>query len=115
MWTWLLENLATILISAVLLAVIAAIIVHLARNRRAGILIGEGVGVQDAMRQVGAVVEGYYAARSAWELAQKHKVNMPITEAAYNVLYCGADAREAIHHLMARQKTCETENAEWAR
>ncbi len=85
------------------------------RNRRAGILIGEGVGVQDAMRQVGAVVEGYYAARSAWELAQKHKVNMPITEAAYNVLYCGADAREAIHHLMARQKTCETENAEWAR
>ena len=36
MWTWLLENLATILISAVLLAVIAAIIVHLARNRRAG-------------------------------------------------------------------------------
>ncbi len=85
------------------------------RNRRAGILIGQGVGVQDAMRQVGAVVEGYYAARSAWELAQKHKVNMPITEAAYEVLYCGADARTAINSLMLRQKTSETENAEWAR
>ena len=85
------------------------------RNRRAGILIGQGLSVQEAMRQVGAVVEGYYAAQSAWELAQKHVVEMPITQAAYDVLYCGADARETIHHLMRRQKTCETENAEWAR
>ena len=41
------------------------------RNRRAGILIGQGVPVQEAMKQVGAVVEGYYAAQSAWELAQR--------------------------------------------
>ena len=40
---------------------------------------------------------------------------MPITQAAYDVLYRSADARETIHHLMRRQKTCETENAEWAR
>ena len=40
---------------------------------------------------------------------------MPITEAAYEVLYCGADARTAINSLMLRQKTSETENAEWAR
>lgn len=85
------------------------------RNRRAGILIGKGESVQDAMKEVGAVVEGYYAAQSAWELAQKHGVEMPITQAAYDVLYRSADARETIHHLMRRQKTCETENAEWAR
>lgn len=85
------------------------------RNRRAGILIGQGVPVQDAMKQVGAVVEGYFAARSAWELAQKHGVEMPITEAAYDVLYRGGDAREVIERLMARKKTSEQENAEWAR
>lgn len=67
------------------------------------------------MKEIGAVVEGYYAAQSAWELSQKHGVEMPITQAAYDVLYRGADARETIHYLMRRQKTCETENAEWAR
>lgn len=85
------------------------------RNRRAGILIGQGVQVQEAMKQVGAVVEGYFAARSAWELAQKHGVEMPITEAAYDVLYRGNDAREVIERLMARKKTSELEYAQWAR
>lgn len=85
------------------------------RNRRAGILIGQGVPVQEAMKQVGAVVEGYFAARSAWELAQKHGVEMPITEAAYDVLYRGRDAHEVIERLMARRKTSEQEYAEWAR
>lgn len=85
------------------------------RNRRAGILIGQGVGVQEAMKQVGAVVEGYYAAEAAWELAKKHGVEMPITQAAYEVLYQGRDPREAINSLMLRQKTSETEGAAWAR
>ena len=85
------------------------------RNRRAGILIGQGVGVQEAMQQVGAVVEGYYAARAAWELAKKHGVEMPITEAAHAVLYDGRDPRTTIDALMLRQKTCEVEGAAWAR
>lgn len=85
------------------------------RNRRAGILIGQGVGVQEAMRQVGAVVEGYYAASATWKLAQKHDVEMPITRAAYEVLYENRDPRETLHALMQRQKTTEAEYSAWAR
>ena len=85
------------------------------RNNRAGILIGQGVPVQEAMKQVGAVVEGYYAAQSAWELAQRKNVDMPITEAAYAVLYEGRDPREALNSLMLRDRTSEAEDAAWAR
>lgn len=85
------------------------------RNRRAGILIGQGVPVQEAMKQVGAVVEGYYAAQSAWELAQRKNVDMPITEAAYAVLYESRDPREALNSLMLRDRTSEAEDAAWAR
>lgn len=85
------------------------------RNRRAGILIGQGRGVQEAMREVGAVVEGYYAAKAAHMLAKRQGVEMPITEAAYRVLYENRDPREEINQLMLRQKTCEVEGAEWAR
>lgn len=85
------------------------------RNRRAGILIGEGHSAQEAMNRVGAVVEGYYAAKSAWELAQQNGVEMPITRAAYEVLYENMDPHEAINNLMLRSKTSEVEDAAWAR
>ena len=65
------------------------------------------------MKQVGAVVEGYYAAQSAWELAQRKNVDMPITEAAYAVLYEGRDPREALNSLMLRDRTSEAEDAAW--
>ena len=83
------------------------------RNRRAGILIGQGKDVQTAMKEVGAVVEGYYAAKSAWALAQKMGVEMPITEAAYKVLYGGANAADVTHELLMRQKKAESEDAGW--
>ena len=83
------------------------------RNRRAGILIGQGVGVQEAMEQVGAVVEGYYAARSAWELCRKQGVNMPIFKAAYEVLYEGASPQIAIKELLLRDRRPESEDAGW--
>ena len=73
------------------------------RNRRAGILIGQGKGVQEAMEEVGAVVEGYYAAASAWALCQHQGVEMPILEAAHQVLYQGVPAKEAMHTLMNRK------------
>ncbi|MBR4308769.1 MAG: NAD(P)-dependent glycerol-3-phosphate dehydrogenase [Oscillospiraceae bacterium] len=85
------------------------------RNRRAGILIGQGMGVQEAMKEVGAVVEGYYAAESAWELATANGVEMPITQAAYEVLYENRKPEQAIHDLMLRHKTSEVEDAAWAR
>ncbi len=83
------------------------------RNRRAGILIGQGKGVQEAMQEVGAVVEGYYAAAAAYELCQRQGVDMPIITAAYQVLYEGMDAGEAVRALLLRRKTSEQEDAGW--
>ena len=79
------------------------------RNRRAGILIGQGRDAKTAMEEVGAVVEGYYATEAGYHLAQKTGVSMPITEAMYRVLYQGGSAREAISLLMGREKKRETE------
>lgn len=83
------------------------------RNRRAGILIGKGEPVNQAMEEVGAVVEGYYAAESAWELCQKQGVEMPILQAAYNVLYRDVPAGIAVRALLMRQKKAEIEDAGW--
>ena len=80
------------------------------RNRRAGILIGQGVPVPEShCKEIGAVVEGYYAVDAARALAQKAGVEMPITEAAYEVLYQGRDPKEAILTLMRREKRHEIE------
>ena len=83
------------------------------RNRRAGILIGQGKTAKEAMEEVGAVVEGYYAAQSAWELCRKQGVEMPILHAAYNVLYNDVPAREAFSALLVRPKKSESEDAGW--
>ena len=85
------------------------------RNRRAGMLIGQGKTAEEAMKEVGAVVEGYYAAKSAFLLAQRMGVEMPITQAAYEVLYCGKDPIYELNRLMTRQSHCEVEDAQWAR
>ena len=83
------------------------------RNRRAGILIGQGKDAQTAMQEVGAVVEGYYAAKSAYELGQRQGIDMPITQAAYKVLYEGADVVKSFSDLMSREKRAESEDAGW--
>ena len=83
------------------------------RNRRAGILIGQGKDVQTAMREVGAVVEGYYAAKSAYDLCRKQSIDMPIVRAAYQVLYEGVSAKDAIENLLLRQRKAESEDAGW--
>lgn len=71
------------------------------RNLRAGILIGRGETVENTIRQVGTV-EGYLAARAAWELACRHNVDMPIVEHCYRVCYEGMNPREAVMQLMER-------------
>lgn len=83
------------------------------RNRRAGILIGQGETAEEAMDHVGAVVEGYYATRSAYFLCQKLGVTMPIVTAAYQVLYEHVNARDAVRGLLMRQKKAEQEDAGW--
>ena len=77
------------------------------RNRRCGILIGRGVPVEEAVKEIGAVVEGYYAAANARALAQKAGVDMPIAQAAYEVLYEGRDVRGVVADLMTRAKRSE--------
>ena len=79
------------------------------RNYRAGILIGQGVPVKEAIESIGAVVEGYYAVDSARELASRAGVEMPITQAAYEVLYRGRDPHTVLDELMRRGKKYETE------
>lgn len=83
------------------------------RNRRAGILIGRGLSVHEAMQEVGAVVEGYYAARSAYDLSRRAGVEMPICREAYQVLYAGKDPHTAVLDLMKRGKKHEFEDAAW--
>lgn len=83
------------------------------RNRRAGILIGQGRTAQQAMDELGgAVVEGYYAAASAKQLSDRAGVEMPITAGAYEVLYRGADPRRVLERLMARERRDELEQEE---
>ncbi|WP_394273296.1 NAD(P)H-dependent glycerol-3-phosphate dehydrogenase [Butyricicoccus sp.] len=79
------------------------------RNRRAGIKIGQGMDVQQAMKEVGAVVEGYYATEAGYMLAQKTGIDMPITSAMYDLLYRGKPVQECIQKLMARPRKSEIE------
>ena len=83
------------------------------RNRRAGILIGQGKSAKEAMDEVGAVVEGYYAAKSAYELGKAKGIDMPITEAAYRVLYRNEDVRTIVQDLLTRQRKAESEDPGW--
>lgn len=83
------------------------------RNRRAGILIGQGKTPREAMEQVGAVVEGYYAAGTAWELAKTKGVDMPIVRATCAVLSGEATAAQAMEILLNRSRKAESEDAGW--
>lgn len=79
------------------------------RNRRCGIMIGEGMKPPEATQKVGMVVEGMYTTEAAYQLAQQTGVEMPITEQIYHVINEVTDAREAVMNLMGRQKKHETE------
>ena len=83
------------------------------RNRRAGILIGQGKTPEQAMEAVGAVVEGYYATKSAYQLAKSLNVDMPIIQAAYAVLYEGKEAAQVVSALLHRSKKTESEDSGW--
>lgn len=79
------------------------------RNRRFGKLVGQGVPVQQALEQVGMVVEGYSCTKAAYELSQKMGVEMPITVQTYQILYEGKGISAALRDLMGRPKKNERE------
>lgn len=80
------------------------------RNRRAGILIGQGHSLEEATKAIGMVVEGIKTTKAAYQLSQKYNVVMPITEEIYNVLYEGANVKNSVVNLMLRDKTHEIED-----
>ena len=73
------------------------------RNRRCGILIGEGVNPDEATGRIGMVVEGISTAEAAYVLAQRYNIDMPITESIYKVIHGEMDARSAVAYLMGRE------------
>ncbi len=79
------------------------------RNRRCGIMIGEGMRPSQATVKVGMVVEGMYTTEAAYELSRNYKVEMPITEQIYEVINEKTDAGNAVIALMTRQKKHESE------
>lgn len=80
------------------------------RNRRAGILIGQGKTMQEAMDEVQMVVEGVYSAKAAMALAEKYHISMPIIEQVNQVLFENMPVREAVTELMLRDKKAEHED-----
>lgn len=83
------------------------------RNRKAGMLIGQGKTTEEALAEVQMVVEGINTARSAKRLAEKYEVPMPIISEVNEVLFSGRSAKEAVMELMVRDKRIENTRLEW--
>lgn len=79
------------------------------RNRRAGILIGKGMTVEEALKEVNMVVEGVITTKSVYELSKKINIEMPITNELYKILYENKPPKDAVLNLMLRDKRHETE------
>lgn len=77
------------------------------RNRRCGIMIGEGMDPKEATEKVGMVVEGMFTTEAAYDLAKREGVEMPITTMLYNVINGEVPARDAVDLLMGREKRHE--------
>jgi glycerol-3-phosphate dehydrogenase (NAD(P)+) len=83
------------------------------RNRRAGILIGQGKTMEEATKEVKMVVEGIYSAKAALALSEKYEVSMPIVEQVNEVLFNNKSASDAVKDLMLRDKTIESSDLPW--
>lgn len=77
------------------------------RNRRAGILIGQGKTIEETKKEVGMTIESLDNIDVAYALARKYNVEMPIVEAVYNVLYNNLPPKQAVEMLMTREAKSE--------
>lgn len=84
------------------------------RNRKAGMLIGQGKTMEEATSEVKMVVEGIYSAKAAMGLSEKYQVAMPIIEQVNLVLFHNKPVKEAVQELMLRDRKAENEQMEWA-
>jgi len=83
------------------------------RNRRAGILLGKGLPLDEVIKEVKMVVEGVYSAKAALKLAKKYDVEMPIIEQVNAILFEGKDTATAVRDLMLRDKRSENADQPW--
>ena len=83
------------------------------RNRKAGYLIGQGKSMQEAMDEVGMIVEGVYSAKAAIRLAQKYQVELPIIEQVNKILFEDKKAADALNDLMLRDPKTESDAGAW--
>lgn len=88
--------------------VVTATSMH-SRNRRAGIAIGKGEKIEDIKKKMGMVIEGVRTAEAILELNKKYKVDTPITNHVYKIIYENEDPRETVLELMKREKKREIE------
>lgn len=79
------------------------------RNRRAGILLGQGKSLEETLAEVKMVVEGVTTTKATYELAKNMGISMPITTEAFNILFEGKNAKNAVYDLMMRDKKHEIE------
>ena len=83
------------------------------RNRKAGMLIGQGYTMEESMKEVKMIVEGVYSTKAAIELGKKYDVSMPIIEQVNAVLFENKPAKEAVMDLMLRDKKVEHDDLQW--
>ncbi len=83
------------------------------RNRNAGVYIGQGMSVSEAMDKVAQTVEGVYSAKAALALARKYEVEMPIVEQINLILFENKSPKDAVADLLLRDKTKESNSLEW--
>ena len=83
------------------------------RNRKAGMLMGQGMDMEHAMKEVNMVVEGVYSAKAALALARKYDVEVPIIEKVNDILFKGDSVKSAVGELMNREKKEEYYGLMW--
>nr|WP_236840128.1 NAD(P)H-dependent glycerol-3-phosphate dehydrogenase [Blochmannia endosymbiont of Camponotus nipponensis] len=81
------------------------------RNRRFGILLGQGLNICHAQKNIGQVIEGLYSIKEVYMLSIKYKVDMPITEQIYQILYQNKNIHEAVCSLLGRTQKAEKMNS----
>ena len=83
------------------------------RNRRAGILMGQGKTMQEAMDEVKMVVEGVYSAKAGYQLSKKYNIYMPIISKMNEILFEGKKASDAVRELMEKDANIEHSTLKW--
>lgn len=84
----------------------------LSRNRSVGLKLGQGMTLEDILQDAKTVAEGVRTTRSVYDLSRKHKIEMPITQQVFRILYQEANPRDAVRELMSRDPREELDERE---